>query len=341
MRPFRRAGRRTNLALLVLLVLSLVSGVLAFGIGTTGPATVVVVAHGAAGLGLLLLVPWKSVVARRGWRGNVGRRAPGAVLLAMVVLVVGSGLLHSLAGFRSYLWLTPMQVHVGAAVIAAVALVAHLRVHPSALVPRRADLSRRAVLRTVGLGAGAAAIYGAVEGVAAVASLPGSSRRATGSHELGSRDPAAMPITQWFTDPVLDLDPDRWRLQVAGRSLTLAELRRGDDVLRATLDCTNGWYASQEWRGIRLDGLLGDAGGVHGRSVDVTSATGYSRRLPLRDARHLLLATHVEGRPLSAGHGAPLRLVAPGRRGFWWVKWVVRVEVVDAPWWVAIPFPVQ
>jgi DMSO/TMAO reductase YedYZ molybdopterin-dependent catalytic subunit len=59
----------------------------------------------------------------------------------------------------------------------------------------------------------------------------------------------------------------------------------------------------------------------------------------LADAPHLLLATHVAGQPLSAGHGAPLRLVAAGRRGFWWVKWVVRIEVVDAPWWLQPPFP--
>ncbi len=32
-------------------------------------------------------------------------------------------------------------------------------------------------------------------------------------------------------------------------------------------------------------------------------------------------------RPLSHEHGAPVRLVAPGRRGFQWVTWVVRIEV--------------
>jgi DMSO/TMAO reductase YedYZ molybdopterin-dependent catalytic subunit len=37
--------------------------------------------------------------------------------------------------------------------------------------------------------------------------------------------------------------------------------------------------------------------------------------------------------------GFPARLVAPGRRGFWWVKWVVSVEVDPAPWWRQPPFP--
>jgi DMSO/TMAO reductase YedYZ molybdopterin-dependent catalytic subunit len=32
-------------------------------------------------------------------------------------------------------------------------------------------------------------------------------------------------------------------------------------------------------------------------------------------------------------HGAPLRLVAPGRRGFQWVKWVREVRVLNTPDW--------
>jgi DMSO/TMAO reductase YedYZ molybdopterin-dependent catalytic subunit len=43
------------------------------------------------------------------------------------------------------------------------------------------------------------------------------------------------------------------------------------------------------------------------------------------------LATHVGGEPISHDHGAPARLVAPGRRGFEWVTWVARIEVLTAP----------
>src|SRR5206468_1996957 len=96
----------------------------------------------------------------------------------------------------------------------------------------------------------------------------------------------------------------------------VADLDRGDRM-RAVLDCTGGWYAEQEWGGVRLDRLLAAAGIdlPEDGSVDVVSATGYTRRLPLSDAAHLLLATSAAGTPLSAGHGAPVRLVAPGRRG--------------------------
>ena len=65
--------------------------------------------------------------------------------------------------------------------------------------------------------------------------------------------------------------------------------------------------------------------------VSFVSVTGYRWSLPLEEARAALLATHVSGEPLSHDHGAPLRLVAPDRRGFQWVKWVVRVEVRTAP----------
>jgi DMSO/TMAO reductase YedYZ molybdopterin-dependent catalytic subunit len=65
--------------------------------------------------------------------------------------------------------------------------------------------------------------------------------------------------------------------------------------------------------------------------VRVVSHTGYRWSFDLRDARRLLLATRVGGEPISHDHGAPVRLVAPGRRGFQWVKWIVRLELHDGP----------
>jgi hypothetical protein len=31
----------------------------------------------------------------------------------------------------------------------------------------------------------------------------------------------------------------------------------------------------------------------------------------------------------------------PGRRGFHWVKWVVRVDHDQRPWWLESPVPLQ
>ena len=49
------------------------------------------------------------------------------------------------------------------------------------------------------------------------------------------------------------------------------------------------------------------------------------------EARAALLATHTGSEPLSHEHGFPLRLVAPGHRGFEWVKWITRIEVLTEP----------
>ena len=339
MHPFRSAGRRTNLALLVLLMLTLVSGVAAFAVGSPGPARIVVMMHGVAGLAVVALAPWKSVVARRGWSRRRPGRGAGLVLAVLVAIVLGSGLLHTLGGFRQVLGLTPMQLHVGGAVMVLAVLLAHLKLHPTR--PRRTDVSRRAALGGLTLAASAGAAYTVLESTGALLRLPAATRRQTGSHQLGTDAPSAMPITQWFTDAVPRIDASAWRVRVSAGSVSRelsADKLAGADTVRAVLDCTNGWYSEQTWRGTRLDRLLPqDAGG----SVLVTSVTGYRRRLPAADASGLLLATHVAGAPLSAGHGAPVRLVAPGRRGFWWVKWVTAVELSDEPWWLQSPFPLQ
>jgi hypothetical protein len=52
--------------------------------------------------------------------------------------------------------------------------------------------------------------------------------------------------------------------------------------------------------------------------------------LPLEEALRggALLARRLNGQPLTQEHGAPLRLVAPGRACFYSVKWVDRLELL-------------
>jgi hypothetical protein len=335
----RRAGRRTNLGVLGLLLVAFATGVLAYGTGTLTAATVVVAVHGAAGLGLLVLVPWKAVIVRRSWRFAASTRTLATGLGALVGIAVLTGVLHAVGVAP----LATLMVHVAAAACVAPLLVFHAWGRRQR--PRRADLSRRALLQAAALAAGAAALWGAGEAALELTRAPGGDRRGTGSLERGTDDPTAMPVTQWFTDTVPDSSPDTLTVMRGARStrVAISDLARGDRV-RAALDCTGGWYAVQDWSGVRLDRLLSEALGddlPDDGSVDVVSRTGYRRRLPLRDARSLLLATSAAGQPLSDGHGAPVRLIAPGRRGFWWVKWVERVEVVDSPWWAQPPFPLQ
>ena len=76
-------------------------------------------------------------------------------------------------------------------------------------------------------------------------------------------------------------------------------------------------------------------------SLHIRSATGYDRRFAIANAGRLLLATRLGGMALDAGHGFPVRLVAPDRRGYWWVKWVTEIRIDELPAWWQFPFPVQ
>jgi DMSO/TMAO reductase YedYZ molybdopterin-dependent catalytic subunit len=331
------AGRRTNLALVAFLAAALLTGALAFGAGTEKGAWLAIL-HGVVGLAIVLLTPWKSVIVRRG----LSRRRPGtpiSLFLTFVVMAcVAAGFAHAMGIARFLGPVTAMQVHVGAGLLAVPLASVHIRARPTRL--RRSDASRRQLLKLGGLAAGSGVAYLAVEGMTRALGLPGRSRRFTGSYERGSLFPDDMPVTQWLDDSVPLIDVEEWVLRVhdgvTESAWTYADLSAFHARARATLDCTGGWWAIQEWEGVPLRRLLDQS---LGRSLVVTSSTGYSRRLPLTDVDNLLLALRVGGRPLSAGHGAPARLVAPGRRGFWWVKWVTRIDVDGAPWWLQSPFP--
>jgi DMSO/TMAO reductase YedYZ molybdopterin-dependent catalytic subunit len=61
----------------------------------------------------------------------------------------------------------------------------------------------------------------------------------------------------------------------------------------------------------------------------------------MEEAGRLLIATRLGGMPLDAGHGFPVRIVAPDRRGYWWVKWVTTITIDHLPAWWQLPFPTQ
>jgi DMSO/TMAO reductase YedYZ molybdopterin-dependent catalytic subunit len=260
----------------------------------------------------------------------------------LVALSLAAGAAHSTGLLRTIGPLTAMQVHVGAALLALPFAIWHVATRPVRI--RRTELSRRTLLRAGGIAAGSFALYGVGAGAIALVEAPGARRRATGSFARGAEagTPRDLPVTQWLFDRVPAIDPVSWRLLVVGprggRGWTLGDLDAMREPVEATIDCTGGWYSTQTWEGVRLARLL-DAIGAS--TIVVTSVTGYRRRFPAGDASKLWLATRLGGDALEPGHGFPARIVAPGRRGFWWVKWVRAIETSDEPWWWQPPFPLQ
>jgi len=332
--------RWTNLSLCVLLGLAFTTGWVGFFYGTA-PSRASLILHAASGYAIVALTPWKAVIAahgiqrrRRGWWASL-------VFTCLVIASVIAGIMHSTGLMLAIGPFSAMTIHVGTA-LAAIPFVAW-HVLARRIPVRAVDLSRRSLLRAGALLGGAGLAYGAGEVAVRLFSLPGSTRRFTGSYEYGSLQPAQLPVTQWMFDAVPALDPATWRLTVqAGattREWTYDELLAFDDRVKATLDCTGGFYSTQDWSGVWLSRLL--PAGDKGESLHIRSLTGYDRRFTTRDANRLLVATRLGGMPLDPGHGFPVRLVAPDRRGYWWVKWVTTITIDALPSWWQLPFPIQ
>lgn len=329
------SGRRTNIALLALFPLAIITGLVANTIGTSSGVHPSVI-HGMVALSILVLSPWKQTIVRRGLGRGWSRAWSSLALLLLMLITLSSGIIHAIGYGGNIGPLTLMQVHIGSALGALVPAIVHYRSHPVRF-RRRVDVDRRAFLRVGSLSVGAGLLWLGFERSLDALGLPGGERRFTGSHETASHDAAALPVTSWLNDRVPYIEAVDWALDVDGVSYTLADITSlPQDEFDAVLDCTSAWYSRQRWAGVRMDHVV-DAGSH--RSVMVRSHTGYGRRFPIRDLERLWLVTHVGGRPLSPGHGYPVRVVAPDRRGFWWVKWVAAIETSDMPWWLQLPFP--
>jgi hypothetical protein len=193
-------------------------------------------------------------------------------------------------------------------------------------------LDRRAFLLTV------AAASGVLTLTTVGQSLPGLRRLAL----LAPRDPADRPVNRSARNAgVVEAasSPD-YRLRVEGRvatplTFTLDQVRAlPAHSAELPIACVEGWSYSARWSGVRLRDLLRMAGAAPGAAVNVESLEQHS---PYRVAfvNHFqahdvdtLLATHLDGEPLSPDHGSPLRLIGPDRPGVNQTKWVTRVVVL-------------
>lgn len=334
--------RAVDWAILVVVTSAAATGLLAW----TGwlPPALLVDLHGIVGLTLagLLVFKFLRVAARVRYRQHWDRATPVSILLGVVaVTALVSGTFWGVGGnVRLGPW-TTLSAHVGAGLLVVPLLLFHLSARLR--LPSRTDASRRSALRIGGLFVAGTLVWRLSEAVASVSST---SIRETGSKPTGDlynteTEGGSFPVTSWVADDPAPLDRSEWTLTVAGLDGEGTEIGYDDLVTaagtehRATLDCTSGWYTVQNWEGIRVDALLAvaaiDTASADARWVRFVSITGYRWSLPISEAREALIATGVDGQTLTHGHGGPARVVAPGRRGFQWVKWLDRVELRRDP----------
>ncbi len=190
------------------------------------------------------------------------------------------------------------------------------------------------------------------EPVSAQPSVPGS--------DLGIRGlgPFLTPNRDFYridTSLIVPQVPaEHWRLRVHGMvdrpiELTFAQLLARDLVERdITLTCVSnevgGYLAGNaRWLGAPLADLLTEAG-VHPDADMLLSRShdGFTIGTPtavVMDGRDALLAVGMNGEPLPAEHGFPVRMVVPGLYGYVSAtKWVVDLELTrfdaQSPYWV-------
>jgi DMSO/TMAO reductase YedYZ molybdopterin-dependent catalytic subunit len=167
----------------------------------------------------------------------------------------------------------------------------------------------------------------------------------------------AFFIIKHFGEPSVDLAA--WRLDVTGLvnqtlSLSLDQLKaRPRQEVTFTIECSGnhgftwngGLVGNAVWAGTPLAPLLQEAGLLDSgkevvfyghdigkqkvRDIEITQPFARSMSIPEAMNPNVLLCYEMNGEPLPASHGAPVRLLSPGWYGVANVKWLDRIEVID------------
>jgi len=104
-------------------------------------------------------------------------------------------------------------------------------------------------------------------------------------------------------------------------------------------------FGCANWTGCSLSELLQDVGLKPGakqviftgadKGVEWGKVDNFRRSMTVDQAMtgHIMLCWEMNGAPLLACHGAPLRIIVPGWYGMASVKWLTDIKVTEGGWW--------
>ena len=245
----------------------------------------------------------------------------------------------------------PVQVHLWASLIGAPLVTVHIAWHvvsalrsvsgrealpPAALEPYAEDargrLTRRGVLTAIAAaGAGLAVgfqntpLRSTVFANLFIGRIP--------EEERGG--PGDFPVETLFGKKS-GVDRAAYRLSVEGEvdaplQLTYADLLALPAVEhRVRISCVSGWTEVPTWKGPRVADVLAlvkERAGAKSVAFHSLSGYGFTWHRGRLDDDRALLATHVNGAPISENHGFPVRLIVPGYPGQNMVKQIDRIFV--------------
>lgn len=150
------------------------------------------------------------------------------------------------------------------------------------------------------------------------------------------RLPPGQHLVQDF--PVVDLGtrphvaPEDWSIKVSGAVERPIQwnwdtlLRQPQEERTNDIHCVTFWSRfDNTWSGVPIRHLIAATRPKpEARFVIIRGHDGYATNLPIEilDSDAVLLATHWQGKPLTRDHGAPVRLVVPGRYFWKSAKWI-------------------
>jgi len=154
---------------------------------------------------------------------------------------------------------------------------------------------------------------------------------------LPSDEPDALNFRLMWYNPVAPIDAATYQLKVKGLvekplSLAITDLRKlPQESQNARMKCVQCWSARTTWGGFRFGHLVESAKPLKtAKAVRIDCADKWYEYFTIEDlmSPRVMLVLDMAGKPLADRHGAPLRLLDPGRYGYKSAKLITSIEFV-------------